>query len=536
MALILIIIASLGFLQPSLTLKKQCEPVTIPLCRGLRYNTTIYPNLLKHRTQEEAGLEVHQFYPLVRIACSNDLAFFLCSVYAPPCTIMEIPLPPCRHLCESARDGCEKLMAKFGFTWPESLSCRNFPMFGDEMCIGTNITKDLNPTDQENTNQTTVSLDKSKMRYICPDEQQMNNDQYTFHGEKRCASPCKNVFFTKAERKIAQMWTGIWAILCALSTLFTVLTFLIDMRRFRYPERPIIFLSGCYFMVSLAFIAGFVAGDKIACNNPLKPGYGKTLVQGTKHEGCTVVFMMLYFFSMASSIWWVILTVTWFLAAGLKWGQEAIEANSQFFHLAAWAIPAVKTIAILLMTKVDGDELSGVCYVGVSDVNALRGYVLAPLFVYFIVGATFLLAGFVSLFRVRSVLKDDYSKREKIEKLMIRIGVFSILYTVPAIVVIGCLVYEQSNRELWDNSWFEAWKRQKECLEITKGINEDANCPAYPIPYIKPDFTVFMVKYLMFLIVGITSGFWIWSSKTLSSWKKFYHRIFRCFTRNRSSV
>lgn len=39
------------------------------------------------------------------------------------------------------------------------------------------------------------------------------------------------------------------------------------------------------------------------------------------------------------------------------------------------------------------------------------------------------------------------------------------------------------------------------------------------------DFTVFMIKYLMTLIVGITSGFWIWSGKTLNSWRKFYTRL-----------
>ena len=30
---------------------------------------------------------------------------------------------------------------------------------------------------------------------------------------------------------------------------------------------------------------------------------------------------------------------------------------------------------------------------------------------------------------------------------------------------------------------------------------------------------------LMTLIVGITSGFWIWSGKTLNSWRKFYTRL-----------
>jgi DNA-binding response OmpR family regulator len=35
-------------------------------------------------------------------------------------------------------------------------------------------------------------------------------------------------------------------------------------------------------------------------------------------------------------------------------GHEAIEANSQYFHLAAWAVPAIKTITILAMGKVEG--------------------------------------------------------------------------------------------------------------------------------------------------------------------------------------
>jgi hypothetical protein len=34
-----------------------------------------------------------------------------------------------------------------------------------------------------------------------------------------------------------------------------------------------------------------------------------------------------------------------------------------------------------------------------------------------------------------------------------------------------------------------------------------------------------MIKYLMTLIVGITSGFWIWSGKTVASWSKFYGRL-----------
>ena len=59
---------------------------------------------------------------------------------------------------------------------------------------------------------------------------------------------------------------------------------------------------------------------------------------------------------------WVVLTVTWFLAAGLKWGNEAIEQKSPYFHGIAWSIPAVQTIAVLISSKIEGDVLSGVSY------------------------------------------------------------------------------------------------------------------------------------------------------------------------------
>jgi len=45
----------------------RCEPITIPLCKDIQYNMTIMPNLLNHQKQDDAGLEVHQFYPLVKV-------------------------------------------------------------------------------------------------------------------------------------------------------------------------------------------------------------------------------------------------------------------------------------------------------------------------------------------------------------------------------------------------------------------------------------------------------------------------------------
>jgi frizzled protein 1/7 len=34
-----------------------------------------------------------------------------------------------------------------------------------------------------------------------------------------------------------------------------------------------------------------------------------------------------------------------------------------------------------------------------------------------------------------------------------------------------------------------------------------------------------MIKYLMALIVGITSSFLVWSGKTITTWKNFFARF-----------
>jgi frizzled protein 1/7 len=47
----------------------KCEKITIPICKNIQYNQTIFPNLLNHVRQEEAALEVHQFIPLIKINC-----------------------------------------------------------------------------------------------------------------------------------------------------------------------------------------------------------------------------------------------------------------------------------------------------------------------------------------------------------------------------------------------------------------------------------------------------------------------------------
>ncbi|KAL9703078.1 hypothetical protein quinque_006596 [Culex quinquefasciatus] len=519
----------------------RCEPITIPFCTDIQYNKTIMPNLLGHHKQEEAALEVHQFIPLVKIDCSPDLKFFLCSLYAPVCTILSYPIPPCRSLCESARV-CESIMRTFDFQWPENLECSKFPLDGKELCVSQNNSSETTPippgalqttkprAPPRNTPPAVLNHD---LGFVCPVQLKapaIMGYSLTVGGKvtKDCGAPCNSMFFSENERTVLKYWVGSWAAVCVASCLFTVLTFLIDSSRFRYPERPIVFLAICYLIVGCAYVAGLGAGDSVACREAFQPQIKigrmqmlSTITQGHRQStSCTVLFMALYFCSMAAFGWWACLALAWFLAAGLKWGHEAIENRSHLFHLVAWAIPAVQTIFVLALGKVEGDVLSGVCFVGQLDSRSLGMFLLIPLCVYLSLGAIFLLAGFVSLFRIRTVMKHDGTRTDKLERLMLRIGFFSGLFILPALGYLGCLFYEYYNFD----DWMIQWNRQM-CRIFS------IPCPAtkYNAQMVpeedRPIFHIYMAKYVCSMLVGVTSSVWLWSGKTVVSWKQFAERL-----------
>ncbi|XP_071385069.1 frizzled-3-like [Centroberyx affinis] len=484
-----------------------CEPITLRMCQGLSYNSTFMPNVLNHYDQQTAALAMEPFHPMVNLQCSPELRVFLCALYAPVCTEYGRMTLPCRRLCLQAKSDCYKLMDMFGVSWPEEMDCNRFPDCDESY---------PRPVDLLSISETTESPIAVQRDYgfWCPRELKIDPDLgYSFMGIRDCSPPCPNMYFKREELAFARYFIGVVSIVCLSATLFTFLTFLIDVSRFRYPERPIIFYAVCYMMVSLVFFLGFLLEDRVSCN-AASPGRfrASTVTQGSHNKACTLLFMVLYFFTMAGSVWWVILTITWFLAAVPKWGSEAIEKKALLFHACAWGIPGALTVTLLAMNKIEGDSISGICFVGLYDVTALRWFLLAPLGLDVVVGVALLLAGIAALNRVRMEIPLEKENQEKLVKFMIRIGVFSVLYLVPLLTVLACYLYENSYRAVWETTWV-----QEKCRDY------HIPCPYQVERTSRPDLALFLIKYLMMLIVGIPSVFWVGSKKTCFEWASFFH-------------
>ncbi|KAL1245477.1 Frizzled-8 [Trichinella spiralis] len=247
------------------------------------------------------------------------------------------PLPACRSVCERASAGCAPLMRQYGFEWPLNLDCDKLPVFGqpDQLCMDSNQTEQQQSSSNNNagsgfgsstvrpTGRRPLTFDQSlTTRFACscqcraPFVPVASSDAHVGN-VSHCTYPCRGLLFMSSENHyFVTFWIGLWAVLCFMSTLVTVLNFLIDMHRFHYLERLINFLSFCYLMVSGEYLIRLEVGhDPVACD-------GSAIRNGSSGSGladaCTVVFLLTYFFSMASSVWWVVLSLTWFLAAGLN--------------------------------------------------------------------------------------------------------------------------------------------------------------------------------------------------------------------------
>lgn len=494
---------------------RTCEPIRIDICRGIGYNVTGMPNFVGHDLQQDALLQLQTFTPLVQYGCSSRLRFFLCSVYVPMCT-EKVPQPigPCRPLCESVQELCEPVLLEFGFLWPPALNCSQFPPVNNEkhMCMeGPEKEEQKHHLRDRRPFRPSVSRNPgvfvSRPRYhqtgrsrgpsrdLCKYLRYSDHYYYT-NSTGRCAAECRaDILYSRENKDFAEVWVAVWAGLCFASTLFTLITFLADSSQFRYPERIIVILSGCYNVYSIGFLIRLVASrEEVACY--VDPQYGEALLiqGGLDNINCNIVFMLLYFFGMASAVWWVLLTFNWFLTAGLRYSSEVLERCSTYFHLIAWVLPSVKTITILVLRSVDADELTGMCYVGNQDPQTLMRFVIIPSFTYLVIGVIFLLAGMFSIFRTKSHrhLEPTESKAEKLEVLMVRIGIFALLYTVPATCVLVANFYEYSSRDQWLLVNFFA----------------------------RPNVEIFTLKIFMSLVVGITTGMWLWTSRTpFTTWK-----------------
>uniref|UniRef100_A0AAR2JRA1 Protein smoothened n=1 Tax=Pygocentrus nattereri TaxID=42514 RepID=A0AAR2JRA1_PYGNA len=483
-------------------------------CEALKYNTCLgsplpytHTSLIlaeDSQTQEEA-LEKLAMWSGLRNAprCWAVIQPLLCAVYMPKCENGKVELPS-QKLCLSTRKPCSIVEQERG--WPNFLKCEN----KDKFPVGC---------------QPEVQL-KFNTSGHCEAPLVKTDIQASWYKDvEGCGIQCNNPLFTEEEHSDMHSYIAYFGSVTLLCTFFTLATFLADWKNSnRYPAVILFYVNACFFIGSIGWLAQFMDGARkeIVCKSDNTMRLGEP--SSTETLSCVIIFIIVYYSLMSGVIWFVMLTYAWhtsFKALGTT--QQPLSGKTSYFHLVTWSIPFILTVAILAIAEVDGDSVSGICFVGYKNYRYRAGFVLAPIGVVLVIGGYFLIRGVMTLFSIKSNHPGLLSEKaaSKINETMLRLGIFGFLAFGFVFITFGCHFYDFFNQAEWERSF-----REYVLCEANVTIAHQTNKPI-PECAIKnrPSLLVEKINLFSMFGTGIAMSTWVWTKATILIWKRTWCRI-----------
>lgn len=445
--LLLFICAAVAFSDSAIP---RCEKISTSLCQHLGYNTTMMPNFMGHEDQRDAasGLEVYK--DLLNHNCSSFLRLFVCSVFVPLCS-EHVPgaIPACRGLCEEVKRDCFATLQFARVGWPAEFDCSKFPE-PPNLCMQQPSEDDLKDVSSEHF-------------HSFKNASQLCSPGSVLGSNRMCLKKCdNNDTYSYEDKRIYSAWSMFWTFACLIITTFTLQTFLTQPKRFRWPARPILYLSFCGFIKAVVYLIRWIVGPFICLG-------ATVLEKPTDSLGCTSVALLIVYLDVATTLWWTIFCFVWYLSAAKEWSTEALEKISAKLHAFAWALSTIPLVFILITRDIRLDELTGFCEIFCIPLTIVQ---------LCVAGVGCCLAAFtsVALKNVRRALMYEGRSPFKLERLILRLGIISLGICVCTCFSLIC--------NFFDN------------------------------------FYVTLLKISLQFLGAIISSSWVFSSKTFKNWNK----------------
>ncbi|XP_063625879.1 frizzled-4 [Cydia splendana] len=483
---------------------RTCEPIKVAMCKNIGYNQTGMPNLARHTLQADADVTLQTFSPLVQYGCSSQLHLFLCAVYVPMCTDkVALPIGPCRGLCESVYSRCYPVLRGFGFPWPAELDCSLFPAENnhEHMCmegpgerappVGVIPDSGLgSPTGRG-----------ACRRLIKP------NSWVWVRGSGRCAQFCDaEVLWENGERRAAEVWLATWAALSFACTLAAVGAQLACGERGGAGERALVLVALCRCAAAAGWGVRAAAGRAAAgcAKDSTSPARLLLAHDGLANPNCAVVFLLLYYFGLAASVWWVVVAGAWRASVLRPPTGTGRGDHSSLLQLAAWGVPAALAAAVLVTRDVDADELTGTCFVGNQSSKSLLALVIIPEAICLLLGCVFLSSGLRAVLRRPAPVPAPSAllnapPQPHTDQSVLRLGAFAALYAVPSACILATWVYEYA----WRDEWLSTPMPSSE-----------------PSTHARPAFWVFLFRIFATQILGVMVAVWIATPRLKALWRR----------------
>ncbi|XP_044253249.1 protein smoothened isoform X2 [Tribolium madens] len=484
----------------------KCQLLNYTTCMGMKlpyFSTTL--ELTDLTTQEKVQEKLHHYKYLRFIPkCWAVIQPFLCALYMPKCENGKVDLPS-REMCQLTLKPCKMFYNSSIF--PKFLNC------DDGRIFSSNCKNDVQELRFNTTGFCMEPLVKT------------DNQNWFYPDVEECGLRCKDSLYTENEHYQIHKLIGYCVLVCGFFNFFTIVTFIIDWTTAnKYPALTIFYMNICFFISYGGWFIQFLSSDTredIVCK---KDGtLRKSEPSATENLSCVIVFVLVYYFLIAGMVWFVLFSYTWHMSCVQALGkiQERVDKKRVYFHLIAWSLPLMFTITTMAVGEIDGDYVTGICFVGIFNFAARAGLLLAPLAVTMIVAGYIIVRGLILLIKVkidsREIISEHSSR--KIRSNIVRMGVFTLFMIVFCIITFIYHGYVFINSETWSLSL-----QSYILCKLTSLSSDFSHCKQES----RPSVAMLQLQLLAVFGAGIAMASWVWCSATLHSWTRYIRKKFRC--------
>ncbi|ENN70504.1 hypothetical protein YQE_12680, partial [Dendroctonus ponderosae] len=486
----------------------ECQPLETTKCMGakLPYQSTTLDLIdLASQAKVQEKLQIYEQYLRYIPKCWAVIQPFLCALYMPKCENGQVDLPS-EQMCKITMKPCKLIYNSSVF--PEFFNCEDERLFppkckNDIHEMKFNITGHcMNPL---------IETDK-------PD--------WWFKDIEGCGLDCKNSSkYTSNEHNQIQKLILYCALLCIILHVFAITTFAINWKTAnRYPAKGIFYVNVCFAISYGGYLMQFLAADTredIVCK---KDGtLRKSEPSATENLSCVIVFFIIYYFLIAGLVWFMIFAYAWYMSSlqALAKTQNKVNKRRAYFHLLAWSLPLILTITTMAIGEIDGDYITGICFVGFENMMARVGLFVAPLCATVLLSTYIIIRGVILLIKLKIESREVVSQHsaQKIQSNIMRMTVFTIFMLMFCIVTIGYHVHISMNRQLWHLSL-----ENYIVCKLTSFSTDYPHCKQLE----RPSLAMLQLYLLAVFGQGIAMASWVWCDATLHAWGRYIRKKFHC--------
>ncbi|GFS33385.1 smoothened homolog, partial [Nephila pilipes] len=286
----------------------------------------------------------------------------------------------------------------------------------------------------------------------------------------------------------------------------------------QYPDTIILLINLCLAVVSVGCLIQFFPGarDEIVCFHD-----GTILRQQPKsgQHLCTFTFFLIYYFLIAAIVWFVFLSYALYIQFRRTGSAKDIfKKKATLFHICAWCIPGFFTSVVLAMKEVDGDSMSGICFVGFANTTSRIWFLLIPIGLAALISGFFLISLLYTLLKMKGQELANEKSRKKLHRMIRKISLFSIFAAILIICTFACHAYDFIYRKVWMESLRD--------YIVCQAMNSAQPSSEFSVPMCslksRPNISVMYIHLSCVFAFGVLMSSWAWTKTSLNVWKRFF--------------